>query len=100
MFKFRKTQVHVSNIERGEYDPIVQNGLSLTPAAMLRLTREGFSISAQNARSQADVRPDCLSRMEVPLEFRRGFDIADGYQEQQRVRQKVIDFSNSQNSKS
>lgn len=85
-------KLHTCNIHRGENDPIVQNGLSLTPAQMLELTRQGFSISAQNARMLSEVRPDSFARLDVPLEFRRGFDIADGYQAQQEVHRKVRDF--------
>lgn len=77
---------HFTNIIRTDNDPIVQNGLALTPARMLELTNQGFSISSQNARMLREVREDVFSRMDVLPEYRRGFDpLADGYQMQQEV---------------
>lgn len=69
---------HVSNIERVETDPIVQNGLAISPAQMLELSHQGFAISAQNARMLRDV--SSASVGDVPLEYTRHFDMADGYQ--------------------
>lgn len=73
--------------ERGKDDPIVQNGLSISPREMMDLTRQGFAIGAQNARMLQEVKSMAVG--EVPLEFRRGFDMADGYQAQQSVRDKA-----------
>lgn len=83
---------HVCNCSRKDSDPIVQNGLSLTPARMLELTRQGFSINAQNSRMLQDVSPAPFRHMDVPIEFTRGFDIADGYMAQQDFRKKVKDI--------
>ncbi|MBR4715715.1 MAG: hypothetical protein IKP34_06025 [Bacteroidales bacterium] len=81
---------HVSSILRKETDAVVQNGLALTPARMLELTNQGFSISAQNARMLQEVREDVFSHMDVLPEYRRGFDpLGDGYQLQQEVHDKA-----------
>lgn len=90
MIQKSKHPNHVCNCKRTENDPIVQNGLALTPARMLELTQQGFSISAQNARFLKDMPMAPYSRMDVPFEFRRGVDVlADGYQMQQEIRKKV-----------
>ena len=78
---------HVSNIERVDTDPIVQNGLSITPAQMLELSHQGFAISAQNARMLQDVNSSSVG--EVPYEYTRHFDMADGYQVMREVHTKA-----------
>lgn len=89
---------YVSTTERVENDPIVQNGLALTPAKMLELTNQGFSISAQNNRFLQAVPAAPFACFDVPLEFRRGVDpLADGYQAQQEVRSKIKNLSVSLN---
>lgn len=77
----------VVNIVRKEDDPIVQNGLSITPAQMLELTHRGFAISAQNSRMLRDVSSQNVG--EVPLEYTRHFDMADGYQVMREVHSKA-----------
>lgn len=81
---------HVTNIVRCENDPIVQNGLALTPARMLELNNQGFSISAQNSRILQEIKAGDFGRMDVLPEYRRGFDpLADGYQLQQEIHSKA-----------
>lgn len=80
---------HISICERGEHEPVVQNGLAITPAKMLELQNMGFSISSQNARMLDDVRPDDMRHMNVPMEYRRNFDIADAFQSHMEFNKKV-----------
>lgn len=87
-FKFKRNTV--CNVLRSKDDAIVQNGLSITPAQMMELTKQGFSISAQNSRMLKEVKSDDFRHMDVPLEFRRGIDpLADGFQMQKEVHQKL-----------
>ena len=86
-FKSWRNNRVVSSALRSENDPIVQNGLSVTPAEMMQLTKAGFAIGAQNARMLAEVKSMAVG--DVPLEYRRGFDMADGYQAMMSVHQKA-----------
>lgn len=79
--------LYVSNIERVETDPIVQNGLAISPSQMLELSHQGFAISAQNARMLQEVSSPGVGV--VPLEFTRHFDMADGYQAMREVHSKA-----------
>lgn len=75
-------------IARDDEQP-VQNGLSVTPSEMERLTQEGIPISASNSMllKSYDVGDNDFS---VPLEFRRGVDpLADGYQQMKEVHSKI-----------
>ena len=86
-FKPYRSSFHVSNVKRIDNDPIVQNGLAVTPAQMLELTHQGFAISAQNARMMADASTPNVG--EVPLEHTRHFDMADAYQAMKEVHVKA-----------
>lgn len=81
--------VHASSIVRKDTDPIVQNGLAITPAQMMELTAQGMSISNQNAMLLRELNYSDAKGFDVPLEFRRHVDIlADGYVAQQEMRAK------------
>lgn len=75
-------------MQRKDSDPVVQNGLAVTPQRMLELAEDGFAIGAQNSLNLTfEQRRDM--DMSIPPERCRGFDIADGFQMQQEVRSKV-----------
>lgn len=77
-FKPQRHVFRVVNIERKETDPIVQNGLGITPADMLDLMHKGLAIGSRNAFLSQDVSTPSVG--EVPAEFTRRWDMADGYQ--------------------
>lgn len=80
---------HASSITRKDTDPIVQNGLAITPAQMIELTSQGMAISNQNAAIMRELNYSDAKGFDVPLEFRRHIDIlADGYIAQQEMRSK------------
>ena len=70
-----KIKFHPCICERSVDDEVVQNGLAVTPSEMMRLTREGYSISSQNLRMLEAEAAD--TDFYVPLQYRRGMDISD-----------------------
>lgn len=66
----------------------VQNSLAVTPSEMKQLADEGIPISAQqNAASYFD--GDTTPYVDVPSEFRRGYDAIDAYTEQINARERL-----------
>lgn len=65
-----------SSPKRRECETVVQNGLSITPSDMARLTSQGVPISANNlgVTYQEGVKS---SDFTVPAEYVRGVDMAD-----------------------
>ena len=79
-----------SRPRRRSDEPVVQNGLALTPSEMLDLTRKGFSITSQNLRMLQSADP-ADKDFYVPLQYRRGMDISDLSNYQWDVRNKLRD---------
>lgn len=79
---------HPCVCKRRPDEPVVQNGLAVTPAQMMELTQSGFSISAQNLNALEAADPSDKD-FYVPVQYRRGSDLADVYEAAQEVRRKV-----------
>lgn len=73
---------------RRDDEPVVQNGLAVTPGEMMRLTREGYSITSRNAMMLDAVDPADRDYY-VPIQYRRGFDISDLSNHAAEVRDKL-----------
>lgn len=86
-FSPQRTTFHVVNVKRKEYDPVVQNGLGITPSQMEELMRQGLAIGSRNAFLMQDVSSPNVG--EVPAEFTRHWDMADGYQAMKEVHAKA-----------
>lgn len=67
---------HPSTAKRVGDDPIVKNGLSISPAEMDELMKKGMPVAAQ---MNAMFNDDKISNndFDVPLEHMRGIDIAE-----------------------
>lgn len=66
----------------------VQGGLSYTPAQMMKLVQNGIPVNAPNAQlveSQGVPNPS----WDIPLERKRGVDIADIWQKEKATRLKI-----------
>lgn len=73
---------------RSEHDPVVQNGLAITPQDALEMAISGIPIGTINLNDLTyEQRRDV--DMSVPPERCRGWDMADGFQAQMDLRQKV-----------
>lgn len=83
-----KTPWRAVTIQRKSYEPIVQNGLAITPAEMEDMRKRGMAISAQNAQL-LQVADAGDTDFFVPLEHQRGFDLADGWNAARDIRHKV-----------
>lgn len=83
-----KHKFRSSVCRRHDDEPVVQNGLTVTPSEMLDLTRQGMSITSMNLRLLEAVDP-ADKDFYVPLQYRRGIDIADISEHSQEVRQKL-----------
>lgn len=64
------------------------NGLSITPGQMLELTNQGYPISSQNLKYLDNIDP-ADKDFYIPLQYRRGIDIADLSEHSQEVRAKL-----------
>lgn len=73
---------------RHEDEPIVRNGLAITPSEMVEMMRQGMPISAQGY-SLKDESITMRNDYEVPLEHTRGFDLVDGWNKMKEVQSKV-----------
>lgn len=65
---------------------VVQNGLAVTPSQVLKMAEQGIPASAQMNSRMIDGHTG--SDWNVPLEERRGVDIAQMWQESQNIRSK------------
>lgn len=74
--------------KRQEYEPIVQNGLAITPAEMMNLTNRGIPISPQNLGLVYD---EGVSELDFtpPAEYTRGVEINDLWELRQQTRKKA-----------
>lgn len=83
MKKIRRKFAHCKR-QRGE--AIVQNGLAVTPSQVLKMAESGIPASAQMNSAMIDGHEG--SDWVVPLDERRGIDIAQMWQESMNARNK------------
>lgn len=79
---------HAIRARRHDDEPVVQNDLAVTPAQMMELTSQGYSITSQNLRMLAAIDP-ADKDFYIPLQYRRGVDIADLSEASHEVRKKM-----------
>lgn len=70
-----------------ENDEKVQSGLSVTPSEMMKLAERGIPVSSQSLSSFYD--GESNPSWDLPLEQRRGIDMAALWQEGKDIRQKL-----------
>lgn len=68
-------------------DEKVQSGLSVTPSEMMKLAERGIPVSSQSLSSFYD--GESNPSWDMPLEQRRGIDMAALWQEGKDIRQKL-----------
>lgn len=83
-----KVLFHSIRARRHDDEPVVQNDLAVTPSQMMELTQKGYSITSQNLRMLDAIDP-ADKDFYVPLQYRRGIDIADISEASQEVRKKM-----------
>lgn len=87
-----KTRAYNSEVKK------VQGGLSITPTQMSQLAERGVPISTQVLGAEYFDDGDSTPISDVPFPLRRGVDISDVYEYQQRSREKVNNYVKSQKS--
>ena len=82
---------HFSRPRRRESEPVVQNDLSYTPSQMMEMAEKGIAVSNQSiaAENFFDGVPVSQSTFELPLEQRRGVDVADCWQAETSIKKKA-----------
>lgn len=90
--KQNKTRAYNANVVA------VQGNLAISPSQMSQLSERGIPISSQVLGAENFYDGDVGPLSDVPFELRRGIDASDVYDYQQRCRQKVNNFVNSQKS--
>lgn len=84
----KNLQFKVVNIEHRYDEPVVQDGLSLTPSEMMDMVNRGIPISSSNLQV-LEVYKSSDKDFTVPMEFRRNADMADMWQHREFVRENV-----------
>lgn len=75
-----------ASCKRRKGETVVQNGLAVTPSQVLKMAEAGIPASAQMNSQMIDGHTG--SDWNVPLEERRGVDIAQMWQESRDIRAK------------
>lgn len=96
MITLKKKSVHFrpSVAVRHEQEPVVQNGLALTPSDMQEMMMKGEAISAQHMAMIKDETVAQRNDFTVPLEHTRGFDMVDGWNIKHDVSERVRTLRN------
>lgn len=71
---------------RSEFEPVVRGGLAMTPADMARLTAQGLPVNSRNLQMFQEGEPNPSPY--VTSERRRGVDVAELWEEHQKIVQK------------
>lgn len=87
-----------SYCRRLPHEPVVQSGLSVTPAQMSELALSGVPVSSHNLQSFYDDGYSAFD-MTIPVDKTRGVDIADMWNARQDSKRKLRDLKSKFNSK-
>lgn len=90
MLTSRNSIPRTCSVKRDEHDKPVQNGLALTPAQMAEMAERGIPISTANAQLAYE-EGDRSNSFDIPVEDKRGVDMADVWVAQQDARKRVKD---------
>lgn len=76
---------------RKEHESIVQDGLAYTPTQMLQLAEKGIAVSTNSVSDSLffDGVPKGQGSFDLPVDMRKGFDVADAWQASQTIRAKA-----------
>lgn len=92
MFFNSYTPNKLSKARRMKDDPIVKNGLAITPADMNNMLRQGQPISAQLHAAFADDSPQSMNDWEIGIEDTRFVDAAEVYEHTMGAKKRVKNF--------
>lgn len=84
----KKIRRNLANCKRRKNEEIVQNGLALTPAQILKMAEAGIPASSANNPNLVDGSKE--NNWIVPIEERRGIDMADLWNERQDIKQRFV----------
>lgn len=84
-----------SKARRTEDDPIVQNGLAITPADMNKMLQAGVPISAQMNAHFNDDSPAQANDWTVGIQDMRGVDAAEVFEASMDAKSKIKKFFSS-----
>lgn len=82
---------YISHCKRKSYEPVVKSGLSVTPSQMSEMTAKGIPISSQLSALEYDSTDVGLGDFNIPVDMRRGVDIADTWNAQKDAREHMLD---------
>lgn len=88
----------LSNPKTGKYEYKVQSGLSVTPAEMMNLSKQGIPVSAQQVSASYDGKT--TYDYGVDAEYKRGVDINDLWNTKQSAKDKLRQLKSKINTKS
>lgn len=86
--KYLNRPTKLKNTVLQDDEPIVQNGLAVTPRDMLNMTLNGIPISPSNLGLQFDEGYSKLD-FEPPLHTQRGVDISDMWEQREDFKGKL-----------
>lgn len=88
----KNVRVKIYAFPRRHHDePIVQSDLAYTPSQMMKLTERGIPVSAATVSEELYFEgvPMSQGSFDLPLDMRRGVDVADCWQASESVRKKA-----------
>lgn len=83
-----KSTIRFKNTFLTDKEPIVQNGLAVTPRQMMELTQRGIPITPANLGLQYKEGVNSLD-FDVPMEHQRGIDMADMWMHRQSMKKRL-----------
>ena len=92
MFFKSYTDNSLSKARRFKDDPVVKNGLAITPVDMNHMLQQGLPIGAQIRSAFADETFTSANDWDIDLSQQRGVDIVDAWEAEQSAKSKIKDF--------
>ena len=86
-FVMRKKNIRLATCKRKLGERQVRGGLAITPAQVLKMAEQGLPVTAQMNANMVD--GHVKSDFNIPLEERRGIDMAQIWQEEHTSRKKL-----------
>lgn len=79
----------LSTIKRRFEENPVQDGLAVSPAQMVEMTRKGIAISTQNQPDSVFEEGSTINSFDIPLEHRRGVDLVQLWEASESAKKKI-----------
>lgn len=97
LFKYACRATHTCSCNRCDGEPVVREGLAMSPSDVAAMTARGMPVNQKNLSLFQDGEPNPSPY--VTSERRRGVDVAELWEEHQRILKKARSAARKSNSK-